>query len=159
MLVEARRVESLWHQLHATMDQRAGVLLGFSGVLVAMSFTADVSDRLPPWASVGALIMVCGAALLSAAPLLSQSMQTLSPGDLAEDYSAAAPEDVMDVVTSQIAWIVDRAQSRLRWKTVAVRGAAVLLLASVLAVTLGSIVDADESGTQPSPEVEGGQPT
>lgn len=158
ILDEARRVETLWHQLHASMDQRAGVLLGFSGVLVAMSFTTDVTGRLPAWSSTLALLLVCGAALCAASPLLSRSMQTLSPGDLAEDYSTAPHAAVVDVVTSQVAWIVDEAQRRLRWKTWAVRVAALLLAASVLTVTAGSIVTSNDvtDGAPSGPTRTGG---
>lgn len=141
ILDEARRTEDALHQLHSAMDQRAGVLLGFSGVLVTVGVTSGAGERVPVLALLLALVLVASAAAASAWPLITHPMQTINPGALAEGYADTDRATTVTVVTSQIAWIVDQSERRLRRKTVAVRVAALLLVGSVLTVTVGTILE------------------
>ncbi|WP_309134120.1 hypothetical protein [Cellulomonas sp.] len=140
LLDEARRAEQTQIQLHAAMDQRAGVLVGFAGVLVGIMLTAD-SGALPAWARALALVMASTAALVAAAPLAMPSMNTVSPAELVERYHQDSRDDVVAVVTDLTAWVVQDAGEQLRGKRRLVFTAAALLVLSVGATAGGLILD------------------
>ncbi|MFC8192372.1 hypothetical protein ACFUMH_12015 [Cellulomonas sp. NPDC057328] len=140
LLDEARRAEQTQIQLHAAMDQRAGVLVGFAGVLVGIMLTAD-SSALPAWTRTVALVMASAAALVSAVPLAMPTMNTVSPAELVERYHQDDRDDVVAVVTDLTAWVVQGAGEQLRGKRRLVLLAAALLVTSVGATAAGRILE------------------
>lgn len=142
LLDEARRSETTQRELHSAVDQRAGVLIGFAGVLVTLLLSGDARGFMPVWAWVTSTAMAGVAALAAAYPMTMKLPATLSAAGLLQKYGDASTEEVIRTVAGSAAFLAAKAQDSLSVKAGWVRAAAIVLAASVAVSVIGTIVDA-----------------
>ncbi|PWJ46858.1 hypothetical protein SAMN06264364_14513 [Quadrisphaera granulorum] len=121
-----------------SLDQRGGVLLGSSGVLVAV--TAQRVDELGWFAVVtGLLAALC--ALCSALEIRPRSSNAVNPRRLLEKWARGEPETVRLVILSTVADSYDREESAARQKGRLLTTAVVLLACAVGVLLSGVTVE------------------
>lgn len=147
VLDEARRTEASVLALHSNLDQKAGVLLGFAGVLVTL--LAGTSTVLPAWARVAAALVATLAGVSAAVPISARPPGLVAPvALLTEGVAERERADAVSVVTNAIAFLVVDSMEKLRTKNRWLRAAAVLLGVAVFVVLVGLIVVSVEGGTR-----------
>lgn len=116
------------------VDAKAGLALGFSGVLVAVPATRLAGELVP------GLVLALVAGLCALAVLLPQRFPTWELRDLRNRYLAAEESFTRLHTLDTTIVMVDRMKQQLGWKVRLLRWAIVLLGAAAAALTAGSIV-------------------
>jgi hypothetical protein len=120
------------------LDSKAGVLLGFAGVLVGLS--VDKLQGGLGYVATGAAAM---AGLLASAAFIPRSYPTLALRRLRDSYLTAQEEFTRLRLLDTRIGMYQRNQPRLAWKAQLVRASTVVLGAAVLLTVVASIVQVD----------------
>lgn len=142
VLDEARRSETSLLSLHSNLDQKAGVLLAFAGVLVTL--LAGTVESLPTWSRASSAGIAALAGVVAAILIGTKPSGLLSPSGLVNEGVASFPRAAaVRFVTDALAFLVADATDKLDRKTLWLRVAAILLGISVVVIVVGLIVGVD----------------
>jgi hypothetical protein len=122
-----------------SLDGKAGIVLGFTGVLVGLGATAQamISENAVFQAGLGVAVI---AALLAAWAFVPREYPVLEVQVLRDSYLAAPPQDTQLVLldtqiemVKQTADLLKRKGRRVRWSTGCLAAAAMLIVIGTLA--------------------------
>jgi hypothetical protein len=157
VLDEARRTETSLMASHGNLDQKAGVLLAFAGVLVTL--LAGTVNSLPTWSRAASAGIAAIAGVVAAILIGTKPSGLLSPSGLVNEGVPDLPRaDAVRLVTNVLAFLTVDATEKLDRKTLWLRVTAILLGISVVVVVVGLIVGVDV-GPPASTPVVGSIPT
>jgi hypothetical protein len=121
------------------LDTKAGVILGFAGVLVGLGASAsDLVNR--SWLCQAGLVLTMGSAILAALAFIPQSYPALAPRALRDKYLAKSANDTTLTLLDTEIMMISKTSDLVRRKGKYLKGAVACLAAATAFIVIGTLI-------------------
>ena len=137
-----------------SLDAKAGVVLGFAGVLVGLGATAQSLISKSPLSQIG-LGMTIGSAVLAALAFAPRKSPVLTARLLRDRYLTAAEEETVLVLLDTEIKMINHATEHVKLKGRFLSGAIFFLASAVVLIVIGTLIAGGQTDVRRGPTPAG----